>query len=67
MALEGLTTEFTTENLERDARPRRPTTSSAAYRGWVQGEWTVVVVGDASAYADGIAELGIGDVTVVPN
>jgi zinc protease len=33
----------------------------------VQGEWTVVVVGDASAYAEGVRGLGRGEVTVVPN
>lgn len=31
------------------------------------GQWTVVVVGDASLYADQLKELGRGDVTVVPN
>jgi zinc protease len=65
MALDGLTTDFTTETLEamRDLDGERLT---AAYRDWVQGEWTVVIVGDASTYADGVRELGIGDVTVVP-
>ena len=66
MALEGLTTEFTTRNLEQ-MRELRPDELQEAYRRWVQGEWTVVVVGDASAYADAIRELGVGDVTVVPN
>jgi predicted Zn-dependent peptidase len=65
MALDGLTTDFTTETLDamRDLDGERLT---AAYRDWVQGEWTVVIVGDASTYADGVRELGIGDVTVVP-
>jgi hypothetical protein len=65
MALDGLTTDFTTETLEamRELDGERLT---AAYRDWVQGEWTVVIVGDASTYADGVRELGIGDVTVVP-
>ncbi|NYG06107.1 putative Zn-dependent peptidase [Phycicoccus badiiscoriae] len=65
MALDGLTTDFTSQTLEamRDLDGERLT---AAYREWVQGEWTVVIVGDASTYADGVRELGIGDVTVVP-
>ncbi len=65
MALDGLTTDFTTETLEAmlDLDPERLT---AAYREWVQGEWTVVIVGDAAAYAEGVRELGIGEVTVVP-
>jgi zinc protease len=65
MALDGLTTEFTTETLEamRELDGERLT---QAYREWVQGEWTVVIVGDASTYADGVRELGIGEVSVVP-
>jgi predicted Zn-dependent peptidase len=65
MALDGLTTEFTTQMLEAmlDLDGDQLT---AAYREWVQGEWTVVVVGDAGSYADGVRELGIGEVSVVP-
>ena len=37
----------------------------AAYRWFVDGQWTVVVVGDAAAHADGIRALGRGDVTVI--
>ena len=37
-----------------------------AWNRWATGEWTVVVVGDASEYADGLRALGVGDVTVVP-
>ena len=66
MALEGLTTEFTTRNLEQ-IRELQPQQLHDAYRRWVQGEWTVVVVGDASTYADAIRALGVGEVTVVPN
>ena len=47
-----------------DLSPRRLVD---AYRRWVDGQWTVVVVGDASLYADQLRELGRGDVTVVPN
>ena len=66
LALDGLTTEFTTGNLtamqdlDSDALVR-------AYSRWADGEWTVVVVGDASLYAEQLKELGRGDVTVVPN
>ena len=38
-----------------------------AYTRWVDRQWTVVVVGDASLYADQLKELGRGDVSVVPN
>ncbi len=66
MALDGLTTQFTTDNLlamqslDSDALVE-------AYRRWVDGQWTVVVVGDASLYADQLTELGRGEVTVIPN
>ena len=65
MALEGLTTDFTTATLGRCAELDAER-STEAYRDWVQGEWTVVVVGDASAYAEGVRALGVGDVSVVP-
>jgi zinc protease len=66
LALEGLTTQFTTDNLlamqslDSDALVE-------AYARWVDGQWTVVIVGDASLYADELKNLGRGDVTVVPN
>jgi predicted Zn-dependent peptidase len=65
MALDGLTTDFTTQTLEA-MRRLDPDQLTAAYREWVQGEWTVVVVGDARSNADGVRALGIGDVSVVP-
>ena len=65
MALEGLTTEFTTANL-LDLATVDAERLSAAYRRFVTGDWTVVVVGDAERYADGVRGLGRGDVTVVP-
>ena len=37
-----------------------------AWRQWVTGEWTVVVVGDAARWADGLRGLGLGEVVVVP-
>jgi predicted Zn-dependent peptidase len=65
LALEGLTTQFTTDNLEA-MRSLTPEQLAEAWRRWVTGEWTVVVVGDASTYADAIRELGVGPVSVVP-
>jgi predicted Zn-dependent peptidase len=65
LALEGLTTHFTTQTLlamqelDADALAR-------AYGRWVTGEWTIVVVGDAATYADGLRAAGVGDVSVVP-
>ena len=38
-----------------------------AWREGVTREWTIVVVGDASLYREGVEELGLGPVTVVPN
>jgi len=64
LSLEGLTTEFTTANLlalaDVDAA-----TLEAAYGRFVKGDWTVVVVGDASLYADGVRGLARGEVTVI--
>ena len=66
LALEGLTTAFTTENLQA-MQDLDSDALVSAYTRWVDGQWTVVVVGDASLYADQLKELGRGDVTVVPN
>lgn len=38
-----------------------------AWRDGVQREWTIVVVGDAALYREGVEQLGLGPVTVVPN
>jgi predicted Zn-dependent peptidase len=65
LALEGLTTQFTTDNLEA-MRALTPEQLAQAWRRWVTGEWTVIVVGDASTYADAIRDLGVGTVSVVP-
>ena len=65
MAFEGLTTDFTTRTL-REMQDLDAEALTAAYARWVTGEWTIVVVGDASAYAEGIRELGAGPVAVVP-
>jgi zinc protease len=65
LSLEGLTTEFTTTNLLAltgvDAAGL-----ARAYARFVSGEWTVVIVGDASLYAEGVRGLGRGEVTVLP-
>jgi predicted Zn-dependent peptidase len=65
LSLEGLTTEFTTANLlalaDVDAQAL-----AAAYDRYVDGQWTVVIVGDASLYADGVRGLDRGPVTVLP-
>jgi zinc protease len=65
LSLEGLTTEFTTANL-RALADVDPAALSEAYGRYVSGEWTVVVVGDASLYAEGVRGLGRGEVTILP-
>jgi predicted Zn-dependent peptidase len=65
LALDGLTTEFTTQVLDA-MRELRPDDLQAAYRRWVDGSWTVVVVGDAASCVEGLRGLGVGEVTVVP-
>ena len=65
LALDGLGTQFTTDMLTA-MRDLTPQDLQTAYRRWVDGRWTVVVVGDAASCADGLRELGIGAVTVVP-
>ncbi len=64
LALEGLTTEFTTTTL-RELEDLDAAALAAAYNRYVDGEWTVIVVGDASLYADGVRGLGRGGVTVL--
>jgi len=65
LSLEGLTTEFTTANLRALADVDAGTLTTA-YGRYVTGEWTVIVVGDASLYAEGVHGLGRGEVTVLP-
>ncbi len=65
LSLEGLTTEFTTANLLALAEVD-PEILAAAYGRYVDGQWTVVIVGDASLYAGGVRGLGRGEVTVIP-
>lgn len=64
-ALEGLTTEFTTQLLA-DLPRLTPDRVGAAYRRFVEESWTITLVGDASAYAEGVRALGRGELTVVP-
>ncbi len=64
LSLEGLTTAFTTANL-RDMVTLEADRLQAAYRAFVDGRWTIVVVGDAASHLEGIRALGRGDVTVV--
>lgn len=66
LALDDLTTRFTTDNLQA-IRTLDAARLSEAYARFATGEWTVVVVGDASRYAEGIRALGRGGVSVVPN
>jgi zinc protease len=63
LSLEGLTTEFTTANLRALADVDLEG-MKAAYNRYVKGDWTVVVVGDAALYAEGIRNLNRGQVTV---
>jgi predicted Zn-dependent peptidase len=65
LSLEGLTTDFTTENL-RGLADIDAEALTKAYERYVTGEWTVVIVGDASQYAEGVRALGRGDVEILP-
>ena len=65
LSLEGLTTEFTTANLRALAEVDAEVLTQA-YGRYVTGEWTVVVVGDASLYAEGVRGLGRGEVAILP-
>lgn len=64
LSLEGLTTAFTTANL-RDMVTLDAARLQEAYREFVDGRWTIVVVGDGASHLEGIRALGRGDVTVV--
>ncbi|MEP7035810.1 MAG: pitrilysin family protein [Actinomycetota bacterium] len=65
LSLEGLTTEFTTESL-RALEEVNAEVLTKAYGRYVTGEWTVIVVGDASLYAEGVRALGRGEVVILP-
>lgn len=66
LVLDGLDLDFTTTNLDRMAA-LTPEDLTQAYGRFVTGEWTIIVVGDATAYADQLGTLGRGQVTVVAN
>lgn len=63
-ALDGSDTDEVTQVL-RDTRALTPARLEEAYRTYVDGTWTVVVVGDADTFVDDLRALGRGDVTVV--
>lgn len=63
-ALEGLSTEHTTTTLQQMA-DLTPEQLTQAYRRYVDGAWTIVVVGDAALIADPIRALGVVEVSVV--
>ena len=65
LSLEGLTTEFTSASL-RALRDVDAEILTKAYGRYVTGEWTVIVVGDASLYAEGVRSLGRGEVVTLP-
>jgi len=65
LSLEGLTTDFTTANLQALLEVDAAALASA-YNRYVTGAWTVVIVGDASLYAEGVRGLNRGEVTVIP-
>ena len=64
LALLGLTTDFTTANLQ-DLRTVDTERLRAAYDRYVTGEWAIVLVGDAGLYAESVRALDRGQVTVV--
>ena len=65
LSLEGLTTEFTTASL-RALEDVDAEVLTKAYGRFVTGEWTVIIVGDASLYAEGVRALGRGEVVILP-
>jgi len=65
LSLEGLTTEFTSASLRALADVDAEILTKA-YGRYVTGEWTVIVVGDASLYAEGVRSLGRGEVVILP-
>ena len=65
-ALEGLTTEHTTQVL-KDMRDLTPKRLRKAYREWIDGTWTSVVVGDAAELKKSLRKLDRGEVTVAPS
>lgn len=76
MALDGRTTQFTSDNL-RDLATVDTARLDAAFARFAADSgidparpgagWTVVVVGDAAQHVPGIQGLGLGPLTVVPD
>ena len=66
LSYDGLDTAFTSRNL-REVAAMTAERAHAAYREFVDGRWTVVLVGDAATFVEQLRALGRGDVTVVPN
>lgn len=66
LAIEGLPLDFQTTTLLRmgDLDNAR---LSTAYSDVVTGDWVIIVVGDAALLREGIEQLDLGPVTVVPN
>lgn len=62
--LEGMSTEHTTAILQ-DIADLTPERLVEAYRRFVDGQWTIVVVGQADVIADPVRALGLGEVSVV--
>ena len=66
LLMDRLPLTFTTEN--RDATlALTPSQLSQTYAEVAPDRWCLIVVGDAALFADGIRDLGIGEVTVVAN
>lgn len=65
MALDALTTDFTTAMLA-DLPSLTADRLTQAYADVVDGSWTVVIVADAEQVVDGLRGLGRGQVDVVP-
>jgi zinc protease len=64
LAMEGLPTDFTTRNLAEVARLERADLDDA-YRRTATGEWTVVLVGDATTIVPELETTLAGPVTTV--
>ena len=64
LALDGLSTQFVTDYL-RQLAGLQPADLDRAWAAWSDQPRTIVLVGDAEKYADGIRGLGRGEVTVV--
>lgn len=65
MALDALTTDFTTSMLA-DLPSLTADRLTQAYADVVDGSWTVVIVADAEQVVEGLRGLGRGQVDVVP-